>query len=276
MNFGVNKEKMDMMPFRTYGQKPYTIAVIHGGPGAGGEMAPVARQLSSEWGVIEPIQTKKSIEKQIQELKSTITKNCSSSLILVGYSWGAWLSLLFAVQHKSDVKKIILISSGPFEEKYVDQLRTTRTNRLSKEERAEFETIITKLNTENLYQNDAEFKRLGELGSKTDNFNPMKKEVEDEIQVKDSSEIYQLVWGEAAKLRKNGQLLELTKSITCPVTAIQGDYDPHPYEGVEVPLSRTLRNFKFHLIKKCGHTPWLENEAYKEFYQILNDEIENV
>ena len=53
-----------MVTFRVHGQKPYTIVVIHGGPGAGGEMAPIARRLSSEWGVIEPIQTKKSIEKQ--------------------------------------------------------------------------------------------------------------------------------------------------------------------------------------------------------------------
>ena len=265
-----------MVTFRVYGQKPYTIVVIHGGPGAGGEMAPIARRLSSEWGVIEPIQTKKSIEKQIQELESTFTENCSPPLILVGYSWGAWLSLLFAVQHSSVVKKLILISSGPFEEKYVPQLRTTRTNRLSNEERAEFETIISKLNTESLSDNNEEFKRLGNLGSKTDDFNPMKKELEDEVQVKNSSEIYRLVWGEAAKLRKNGQLLEITKSITCPVTAIHGDYDPHPSEGVEKPLSGTLRNFKFHLIKKCGHMPWLEKEAFREFYRILIDEIENV
>src|SRR5215510_9607502 len=28
---------------RTYGSAPYTVAVVHGGPGAAGEMAPVAR-----------------------------------------------------------------------------------------------------------------------------------------------------------------------------------------------------------------------------------------
>ena len=46
-----------MRNFRLYGNKPYKIAVIHGGPGAPGEMAPVARELSSDYGVIEPLQT---------------------------------------------------------------------------------------------------------------------------------------------------------------------------------------------------------------------------
>ena len=32
---------------RTYGEAPFNIAVIHGGPGAAGEMAPVARELAS-------------------------------------------------------------------------------------------------------------------------------------------------------------------------------------------------------------------------------------
>jgi hypothetical protein len=29
---------------RKYGSKPYKVAVIHGGPGAPGEMAPLGRQ----------------------------------------------------------------------------------------------------------------------------------------------------------------------------------------------------------------------------------------
>jgi len=44
-----------MDTLRKYGKEPFSIAVIHGGPGAGGEMAPVARELSSHWGVLEPI-----------------------------------------------------------------------------------------------------------------------------------------------------------------------------------------------------------------------------
>mgnify|MGYP001123742900 CR=1 FL=1 len=42
---------------RRYGDAPYNIVVIHGGPGAPGEMAPVAKDLPLDYGVLEPFQT---------------------------------------------------------------------------------------------------------------------------------------------------------------------------------------------------------------------------
>ena len=51
------KIDINMKNPRLYGSAPFNIAVIHGGPGAPGEMAPVARELSSLRGVLEPLQT---------------------------------------------------------------------------------------------------------------------------------------------------------------------------------------------------------------------------
>jgi hypothetical protein len=53
---------------RVYGKAPYRVAVIHGGPGAPGEMAPVARELSVMRGVLEPLQIMTTIEGQVEEL----------------------------------------------------------------------------------------------------------------------------------------------------------------------------------------------------------------
>ncbi|MHA1978721.1 MAG: alpha/beta fold hydrolase [Candidatus Hodarchaeales archaeon] len=265
-----------MRIFRTYGNKPYTIAVIHGGPGAGGEMAPIARHLSKKWGILEPIQTKKSIQEQIQELRENIDENCSLPVILIGYSWGAWLSLLFSAEYMTYAKKVILIGSGPFEESYVEQLRTTRMNRFSKEQKQEFDKIIIDLDSITDGNRDEKLQRLGHLSSITDNFNPMSMNSKDRMKVKASGDIYKKVWGEASVLRKQGLLLEKIKTVTCPVTAIHGEYDPHPYEGVKRPLSRILKNFKLHLLKKCGHTPWCEKEASKEFYRILITELAKI
>ena len=47
---------------RKYGSAPFNVAVVHGGPGAPGEMAPVARELSSFRGVLEPLQTATTVE----------------------------------------------------------------------------------------------------------------------------------------------------------------------------------------------------------------------
>ena len=78
---------------RKYGDAPYKVALLHGGPGAPGYMAPVARELSQEMGVLEPLQTRDSLEGQIQELKNQLTEHADCPLVLIGSSWGAVLAL---------------------------------------------------------------------------------------------------------------------------------------------------------------------------------------
>jgi len=38
---------------RKYGSPPYRVALIHGGPGIPGSLAPVAQKLSETFGVLE-------------------------------------------------------------------------------------------------------------------------------------------------------------------------------------------------------------------------------
>ena len=58
-----------MENLRKYGERPYSVVVVHGGPGAGGEMGVVAGELAPEWGVLEPIQTAGTVEGQVEELR---------------------------------------------------------------------------------------------------------------------------------------------------------------------------------------------------------------
>lgn len=53
---------------RYYGKEPFQVAVIHGGPGAPGSVAAIAKELSKNYGVLEPIQTKTSLKGQVLEL----------------------------------------------------------------------------------------------------------------------------------------------------------------------------------------------------------------
>ena len=113
---------MEMKNYNTYGNIPFTLAVIHGGPGAAGEMAPVAKELSKHWGVLEPLQTAASIDGQLEELQSVLEGLGDLPIQLIGFSWGAWLSYLFAAKVPDMVKKLILISSGSFDEKYAGKI----------------------------------------------------------------------------------------------------------------------------------------------------------
>ena len=259
-----------MKNLRTYGKAPFTVAVVHGGPGAVGEMAPVARELSSDRGVLEPLQTATSLQGQIEELKTVLKKNGDLPLTLIGFSWGAWLSFLLAAHFPEFAKKLILIGSGPYEEKYAARIQETRLNRLGEEERREVHSVTEAMKDPAIRDKNKLLARFGELLAKADAYSPFTLETEVlEVQYR----IYQKVLTDAKERRRSGELLEFGKRITCPVVAIHGDYDPHPAEGVQKPLSAVLKSFRFILLKNCGHIPWIEREARQNFFRILKEEL---
>jgi pimeloyl-ACP methyl ester carboxylesterase len=261
-----------MENIRKYGQPPFDAAVIHGGPGAAGEMAPVARELSHNTGVLEPLQTSASLEGQLRELQDTLEKHGDLPVTLLGFSWGAMLSYIFAARCPLVVRKLILIGSGPYEEEYASNIMETRLNRLTNEERRQARILMESLNNPDVKNKNAILARFGQLMSKADSFNPLPF---DDEEVDCQYEIYRGVWKEARELRQSRKLLELGKQIRCPVVAIHGDYDPHPFAGVNTPLSQIIKDFRFILLKECGHKPWVEKNARDRFFQILREELVN-
>jgi len=168
------------------------------------------------------------------------------------------------------IKKIILVGSGPLEEKYADGIMDTRLNRLSNVERNESAALIDFLNEPGLNGKNTVLSRLGFLCKKADCFDPLTLHEEElECQFR----IHKMVWMVVQKQRSSGKLLKLARLVQCPVVAIHGDYDPHPAEGVKQPLSAAVKNFKFILLENCGHYPWLEREARDTFFKTLREEL---
>lgn len=233
-------------------------------------MAPVAIELSSVGGVLEPLQTTDSIDGQIEELRGSLERAADLPVSLIGFSWGAMLAFIFAARFPSYVKKLILLSSGAFEEKYAEGIMDTRLSRLTGGERIELNALIDILNDPASRDKDSALARLGRLMSKADAYDPISIG-EETLEVR--YDIHQSVWKEAQQIRSSGRLLDLGREIRCPVVAIHGDCDPHPADGVKVPLSRVLKDFRFILLERCGHRPWLEQEARESFYKILKNEL---
>jgi len=259
-----------MKNLRKYGNPPFNLAVIHGGPGAPGEMASIAREVSIFRGVLEPLQTAATLEGQVRELRDILEEHGDLPVILIGFSWGAMLSFIFTAHHPQFAKKLILIGSGPYEEKYAANIMKTRISRLEKEDLNKFLHLTETLNNPSAQNRNEALCSFGNLMSKADTYDPLPHE--DEL-LDCRYEIFKGVWEEASELRSSGKLLELGRDIFCQVVAIHGDYDPHPFEGVLEPLSGVLRDFRFILLEKCGHKPWIEREAKETFYNLLKNEI---
>ncbi|MCE2950703.1 MAG: hypothetical protein ACK5TR_07225 [Alphaproteobacteria bacterium] len=58
---------------RCHGSAPYGLALVHGGPGAAGDLAPLAHALAKDQGVLEPLQRAISFEGQVEELAVVLT-----------------------------------------------------------------------------------------------------------------------------------------------------------------------------------------------------------
>jgi pimeloyl-ACP methyl ester carboxylesterase len=255
-----------MLNPRKYGHPPFTIALIHGGPGAAGGMTTVAVELSKKFAIIEPIQTELSIEGQIQELFLILEKEGTSPKTLIGHSWGAWLSVIFASRFPNIVKKLILIGSGPFNDEFAKDIMITRYQRLEEEERSELQLLLATLEYPGNKDRDNTFKKAARYIRKSDLYRPLDLS-DDHIECR--YDIFQSIWKEAEELRRTGELLKIAGKVRCPVVAIHGDYDPHPAEGVTRSLSPVIKDLKFVMLEKCGHEPWNERYAKEEFFKVL-------
>ncbi len=251
---------------RKYNNKPYRIVLVHGGPGAPESITPLAKELSKNFSILEPIQTKASIRAQVEELYEAIKYFANYPVILAGWSWGAWLAYIFTSYHNSFVKKLILISAPAFEEKGANKMAKTRLKRLSQHQKDRLKYLETLLGDSKSKNKDKIFARFGQLFEKSDSFNKLSESCVQKAEF----DIYKKVWKEALDLRKRGKLAKLGENIKILVYVIHGDYDPTPYKSVIGPISKVIPDTKLFIIKKCGHAPWDEKHGKDEFFNIFN------
>lgn len=262
--------------WRAYGNAPYHVVVVHGGPGAAGEVQPVAAELGKDCGVLEPLQTADTVEGQVEELATVIRSVSEPPVVLLGHSWGAWLGLLLASAFPDLVRKLILISSGVFEEQYVAQMRTTRLARLTPSQRQELESALRALDDAADEERARVFARFAELTTGADAYEELPRDPPRGIQDLNGgiqAAIYASVWPEAAAMRSSGELMRRAAKVVCPVVAIHGDHDPSPVAGVELPLRSVLRGLKVITLDRCGHAPWRERYARDAFFRVLRAEV---
>ena len=106
---------------RTYGAAGAAVMVLHGGPGAAGYMAPVAREIADEFHAIEPLQRGGGTEpltvaRHIDDLDEVVEAYCSGERpALVGHSWGAMLALAYAARHPHKTAALVLVGCGTFD-----------------------------------------------------------------------------------------------------------------------------------------------------------------
>jgi len=245
------------MNCREYGNKPYNVIVVHGGPGAIGSCAGICQGLSNDFGVLEILQSKNSIQELVDEMLDVIRSYKLNQVVLIGHSWGAWLSFIFTSLHPECVSKLVLVGSGLFDAKYYPQLVEAANVTIMPSEQEE-DIKSANLYTPNMDYNPYSYCLLPDIPENSIPFNEAQ---------------FHSLWGEIQPMRDSGELLNYSDKINCPVVAIHGKNDPHVVDGVKAPLESRLSNFEMFVLEKCGHEPWKEYYAKDKFFEILKKEL---
>jgi len=252
---------------RQYGSTGSDVFLLHGGPGAPGYLAPVARVLANSFHVIEPMQRSSSqvpltVAQHVSDLHELVTsQNRPGKPAIVGHSWGAMLALAYAAQHPSEIKCLVLIGCGTFDAASRHQLEVTRKQRIDDAYSRQLQGIEKKTLPPN-----ERMQAMGRLYLQLDSYRLGS--VEDELLTCDARGHVE-TWQDMLKLQTEGVYPTSFSAIDISTLMLHGAYDPHPGHMIHDSLKPYLRFLSYKEWQACGHYPWLERKVKVTFYTTL-------
>jgi len=253
------------MAVRLYGEVGPKVVLLHGGPGAAGYMAPVARELSNSFRVIEPFQRRSeneplTVQRHIDDLDDVIHEYCTEEQpAIVGHSWGAMLALAYAAQRPGVARCIVLIGCGTFDSAAREQLQSTLVERTT----PQLTSRLRRLSRE-IADPDVRLCVYGRLLEPLYIFDALRDET-DETEEYDRKG-HDESWRDMLRLQASRVYPETFVRIRAPLLMLHGDWDPHPGQTTLKTLVPYIPHIEYAEIQNCGHYPWRERHARAKFY----------
>lgn len=254
-----------MIFVRQYRSSGATVILLHGGPGAAGHMAPVARRLADSYEVIEPFQRRSGSEsltvaRHVADLHEVVGFYAGSSRpAFVGASWGAMLALAYAAAHPGSAGPLILVGCGTFDPIARAELQNRIAERMTDHVRAE-------LDQAELLSGGERLKASARALNRIYCYDPISfPHDEDEIDALAHDE----TWKDMLRLQEKGTYPAAFSAIKVPVLMTHGTFDPHPGELVFNSLRPWIPQLEYRELDHCGHYPWLERGAADAFFSLI-------
>ncbi len=264
-----NRSPHDELTTRDYGTSGPEVILIHGGPGAPGSMAPVARKLAESFRVFEPFQRRSSndrltVSRHITDLHRTVTSHCQGHRpALIGHSWGAILALAYSAAHNDSVGPLVLIGCGTFDHESRERMRASCRERMDSHVRQRMERL-----PEDISDPDERLRALGNLILPAFSYDLITTDLE--LDTCDARG-YEETWEDKIRLEEQGIYPAAFATIDRPVLMLHGTEDPHPGQMIQASLKPFLPHLEYREWPRCGHYPWLERAARDEFYRKLEE-----
>jgi len=253
---------------RHYGQAGPRLGVLHGGPGAPGALAPLARTLSSSFRVFEPLQRGSGpLPLSVSVHVTDLAQVAPERMFWLGHSWGAMLALSFAARHPELVRAIAIVGCGTYDaatrtiyrERMQERLQALGLSAREKSVRAR---LASTTDTAERARLRAELGHIAADAMTVDALEPSWLEGVDALS-------NQQTWDDAMRLQREGVEPAAFRAIAAPVFMLHGDDDPHPGEQTRALLQRVIPQLEYVRFPRCGHEPWRERHAREPFLQTL-------
>jgi pimeloyl-ACP methyl ester carboxylesterase len=252
---------------RSYGASGSHLIVLHGGPGAAGHMAPVARGLAASYGVIEPFQRgsggeRLTVARHVADLHQIINVHAPRRHpVLLGSSWGAMLALAYAAAHPGSTGPLILVGCGAFDPVARAELQRNIAERMSDDIRAQLK-CEEKLNPDESLK--ARARAMLPVYACDLLASPHE---DDQVDAQANHE----TWDDMMRLQAEGAYPAAFAAIKVPVLMVHGAFDPHPGRLIFESLRPHLPQLEYREFERCGHYPWLERTTADSFFSLVHE-----
>src|SRR5262245_59584347 len=265
--------EIEPIEVRRYGSCGPTLVALHGGPGAQGSAASLARAFAQDFQVLEPLQRRSgrvplSVSRHVEDLWTVVPRPAS----LIGSSWGAMLGLSFAARHPRDVSALVLVGCGTYDEHSRSLYRRSLERLLGVAGRRRIAALQSRLTTEsNAAERDAVLGRLGAAYMEAESYELLDGSSEPEDSLPADEAGHCETSEDVLRLQREGIEPDAFRAVRARVLMIHGVVDPHPGEATRDLLRLFIPQLEYLELDRCGHEPWRERHARDRFVESVRE-----
>ena len=251
------------------------MLVLHGGPAAAGDVAPVARSISGSFHALEPWQrgsgeSPLTVARHISDLYEFSTNlGGGSPVAILGHSWGAMLALCFAAEHPGKAGPIVLVGCGTFDQASRTTMQANIEERMSDDVRDRIRRVSA-----GATDPADQFIQIFKLTRHMFDYDPIGPYADKEEYEPFDLRAHDETWTDMQRLQDDGTYPKAFAAIESPVLMIHGQYDPHPGKMIRDSLLPHLPQLEYRELEDCGHSPWIEKSAREPFFASVCEWLE--
>ena len=247
------------------------LFVLHGSGGSHRYFLPSMEALSDEYQLFfydqrgtglsdgHPDLAANTIDQFVEDLEALRVAFGFEKISLMGHSWGAIITLAYAVKYQAHLDHLILVDSIPVNDKFLigfSEMLQQRIQHLSADEQLKLTTTCNRPRAE---LSPKEIDECNQLDAQLRFYDPIKASsadwVIDENTLKNSATVHALLTSSFDRMQVD--MDTQLPTVLVPTLIIHGDFDPIPLKSSEY-LHEQIPKSQIVIITEAGHFPFIE------------------